>query len=274
MCLRILKLLPIIILFLFIASVRGDTIPVPNHSFEFPVIDPNENVLRAVSFTSLWTEDDIDREPYPEPYSRGTGTFVNTPPDSNDHIANPDGDQLAFIYSFQGNSIWQYLPQTYQVGKYYRLTVAACLSESAFAPKPTSPLILTFHYLGADSGSAPLDIATYAISPAGLTVTSMEDFSVDLPTVVSGDAWAGRHIGIAIRGSGFAGGYWDFDNVRLMEFPRTPNFNNDSIVNLVDFAKMAAEWLQETGTTTDVTGNNIVNEEDLLILAERWLDNV
>jgi hypothetical protein len=274
MKLRILKLLPMAILFLCIVSVHGDSIPIPNHSFEFPVIDPNENVLRAVSFTSLWTEDDIDREPYPGPYSRGTGTFVNTPPDSNDHITNPDGNQLAFIHSFQGNSIWQYLPQIYQAGKRYRLTVAACLSESAYAPKPTSPLVLTFHYLGADSGSASLDIATYSISPTGLTTTSMEDFSVDLPTVESGDAWAGRHIGIAIRGSGSTGGYWDFDNVRLMEFPRTPNFNDDSIVNLVDFAKMANEWLLETGTTTDVTGDGIVNEKDLLILAEHWLDNV
>ena len=33
----------------------------------------------------------------------------------------------------------------------------------------------------------------------------------------AGDAWAGKTIGIAIRAEGQAGGFWDLDNVRLIE---------------------------------------------------------
>ncbi|MDH4202277.1 MAG: hypothetical protein OEV87_05235, partial [Phycisphaerae bacterium] len=70
------------------------------------------------------------------------------------------------------------------------------------------------------------------------------------------------------------GGYWDVDNVRVTEYPLVPNFTDDSIVNFADFAKMAADWLYCDDPVTDVTGEGCVNEDDLLILMEYWLDNV
>ena len=82
-----------------------------------------------------------------------------------------------------------------------------------------------------------------------------------------------KNIGIAIRGTGTAGGFWDIDNVRLIEYPCTPEFTDDSFVNLEDFSKMAAEWQSCTEPETDVTGDGCVNMEDLLILIEYWLSD-
>jgi len=40
---------------------------------------------------------------------------------------------------------------------------------------------------------------------------------VYLPTVQPDDAWAGKAIGVAIRAAGAPGGFWDLDDVRLVE---------------------------------------------------------
>jgi len=41
--------------------------------------------------------------------------------------------------------------------------------------------------------------------------------------VQAGDAWAGKAIGIALRAVGQPGGFWDLDNVRLIEFVPDPD---------------------------------------------------
>ncbi len=86
--------------------------------------------------------------------------------------------------------------------------------------------------------------------------------------------WAGKNIGVAIRATGLAGGFWVLDNVRLTELPTVPDFTGDYFVNLEDFAVMAEEWQSCTGTTTDLTGDGWMNVEDLMILAESWLATV
>jgi len=45
----------------------------------------------------------------------------------------------------------------------------------------------------------------------------LQDFSLELPIVKADDAWAGMNIGIALRTAGQPGGFWDLDNVRLIE---------------------------------------------------------
>ena len=45
----------------------------------------------------------------------------------------------------------------------------------------------------------------------------MQDFSLEIPTVKADDTWAGKTIGIALRSDGHPGGFWDLDNVRLIE---------------------------------------------------------
>lgn len=261
-----IKYLPFIIaILMIIAPVQADSIPIPNHSFEVPAINPIENPFLAIPFTSSWTEDDIDSVT-----SLNTGTFANTPPDSNDHLVNPDGSQLAFLGGMDGNALWQYLPVTYQVGKSYRLTIGVCGSANAPLPQG-SILILALHYLYV---SAPADIVSVQIPAPPSTSRTIEDFSVTIPTVQPGDLWAGRNIGIAIRGTGAGGGFWDIDNIRLIEYPRTPEFTGDSFVNLSDFVKMAAEWQSCSEPETDITGDGCVNLEDFMILIEYWLRDV
>ena len=266
MSLRTLILVPVIAVCFACVNVQADSIPVANHSFEIPEFNSIENPFGAIALMPLWTEEDID----PEGQSRNTGIFLNTPADSNDHITNADGNQLAFLGSFQGNSISQFVSSKYQVGKSYKLTVGICVSHKA-PPVGNNPLTLAFTYWG---GFLPVDIATVQVPPTGLTSTFLEDFTLSIPMVQATDVWVGRNIGIAIRSSGTAGGFWDLDNVRVMEYPRMPNFTDDFVVNLADFAKMAAEWLSCSETTTDVTGEGCVNESDLLILMEPWLENV
>jgi hypothetical protein len=254
-------------LFLFIAAAHSGQIPIANNSFEIPAIDPIENPFLAVPYAPSWTEMDLDTE-----YSTNTGIFRNPPPDSpyGDYIVNADGNQLAFLGSQSGNGFLQDLGATYQTGKSYRLTVEVCPSVR-FPPSPGNQLILSLYYIN-DANS--VDIQTSPVPSTELIVNVLKTFSVTMPAVQSGDAWVGKNIGIAIRADGLPGGYWDLDNVRLMEFQTLPDFTNDSFVNLQDFAVMAPEWLSCTDVATDLTGDGCVDTEDLLILAEHWLSYV
>ena len=215
---------------------QAKSIPVANASFETPVIDPIENPFLAVPYVPGWIEQDID--PEPEYGGRNTGIFMNTPPDSNDHVVNAHGAQLAFLGGMQGNALLQDLTATYQIGRQYRLTIGACVSISLYAPRPVDPIIVAIYYI--DQGIRT-DIKTLAIDPTPLTATELVDFSITLPPVQSSDPWAGKNIGIAIRGSGMAGGFWDLDDVRLTEL--AGDMTGDGIVNLADFAVMAEYWL-------------------------------
>lgn len=253
---------------LIMAPAQADSIPIPNNSFETPIIDPNTNPFLAIPFVASWTEEDIDTVD-----SLNTGTFHNTPLSSDDHLFNVDGDQLAFLGSMQGNAFWQYLPQTYQTGKSYRLTVGVCISMR-FPPPEGTPLILALEYLpGADPNDV-ISVASVQAPAPPSTSRTVEEFSVTLPAVQPTDPWVNKNISIAIRATGGAGGFWDVDNVRLVEYPCTPEFTGDSFVDLEDFAKMAAEWLSCNEPQTDVTGDGCVNMDDLMILAEFWLSDV
>ena len=251
-------LLVMIAIFAVILPARSESIPVANHSFESPVVEPNEPYAYPV--VSDWIELDNDTD-----YSTNTGVFLNVT-----NIANTDANQLAFLGGEQGNAFLQDLSVTYQVGRSYRLTVGVCVSAQ-YPPFDPNGLELSFYYRDPNV----VDIAsTVTNPPSSFTSIILEDNSVYLPTVQAEDNWAGKTIGIAIRATGSYGGYWDLDNVRVTEFPLVPEFTDDSFVNLNDFAKMAAEWLLCSETTADVTGEGCVDGEDLLILAEYWLDNV
>jgi hypothetical protein len=182
---------------------------VANASFEAPVVDPNG--FGAGPFMDGWLEVDLDAQ-----YSTNTGVFLNTPLGSPDHLTNADGKQLAFLGSQKGNSLEQDLTAVYQVGCSYRLTagvgVSARFPPSAATPKDTLEIVL--YYL---DGNEPVDVVHQTIGPNDLSSTHLQDFSVYLGTVQPGDVWAGRPIGIALRATGKAGGFWDLDNVRLAE---------------------------------------------------------
>ena len=190
------------------APVRSASIPIENTSFEAPTVDPNG--FPAVPYVDKWTEVDLDTLS-----STNTGVFANTPTGSPDHIVNADGSQLAFLGSQSGNALEQDLDATYKVGCDYRLTVAVGVSWR-FPPSAESPadtLELVLYYL---DGNEPVDIVSQTVTALPWSQI-LQDFSVYLPTVSSDDAWAGKNIGVALRSAGLPGGFWDLDNVRLIE---------------------------------------------------------
>jgi NAD(P)H-dependent FMN reductase len=195
------------------------SIPVENASFESPVVDPNG--FGALPIVDGWTELDLDTLG-----STNTGVFANTAADSPDHVANTDGDQLAFLGSELGNSLQQELAATYTMGCGYRLTVGIGVSmrfpPSAVEPVDTIELVLYYH----EQTESVVDIASATVEATGLSTTHLEDFSVYLPTISSTEAWAGKPIGVAIRATGLAGGFWTLDHVRLAESMPIPDFAN------------------------------------------------
>lgn len=248
----------------FSAPAKSASITIENASFELPVIDPCG--FPVLPYTVQWRELDLDTE-----YSTNTGIFINTSPGSFDRLLNADGNQLAFLGSAQGNGFEQDLSAVYEVGRAYRLTVGVGTSMR-FPPSVSEPidtLEIALYYL---EDANAVDIA-HCIVPAMEPSQLLQDFQADLPAVQSGDIWAGRNIGVAIRAIGLPGGFWDLDNVRLTKLPNAPDFTGDYFVNLEDVAVMANEWLSCIGKT-DLTGEGCVDLEDLMILAESWLQTV
>jgi hypothetical protein len=186
------------------------SLPIENPSFETPIVDPNG--FGALPMVDEWTELDLDTLG-----STNTGVFANTAADSPDHVANADGYQLAFLGSQLGNAFQQELAAAYRVGCGYRLTVGVGVSmrfpPSAVDPPDTVELVL--YYL--DETESAVDIASATAEAIGLSTTQLEDFSLYLPAVGSDEAWAGKPIGVAIRATGTAGGFWTLDHVRLAE---------------------------------------------------------
>ncbi len=252
-------------------SVLADNIPVANHSFEIPAIDPVENPFLAIPVTPYWIALDLDDD-----FGSNTGIFKNTPPDSpaGDHIVNAHGEQLAFLGSQTGNALLQDLTAPYEAGRNYRMTVEVCPSKR-YPPSeadPNNTLSLEFYYINNEP-----NLVTLSASPVpstALTANYLKPFSVILPTVETDDAWVDRPIGIAIRANGVAGGYWDLDNVRVTAFPRVPELSGDGIVNYDDFSILAAEWESCQAVTADLTGDGCVSTGDLLILADFWLEQL
>ncbi len=191
------------------ASVEAASIAIANASFESPVVDPNG--WGAFPVAEGWIETDLDALA-----STNTGVFLNTAPGSFDHVVNADGRQLAFLGSASGNGFAQHLAAAYKTGCDYRLTVGVGIS-SRFPPRaepPVDTLNLVLYYL---DGNTPVDIASQSVEAVGISSTQLKDFSLYLPAVNSRDAWAGKSIGVAILAAGAAGGFWDLDNVRLVE---------------------------------------------------------
>jgi hypothetical protein len=202
---------PILAFFILWISTPAMSAPIliENASFEAPTVDPNG--FGAVPLVEGWTEIDIDTLA-----STNTGVFANTDPNSFDHIVNADGKQLAFLGSQTGNALQQDLDAVYTTGYEYTLTVGVSIS-SRFPPsavEPVDTLELVFYYRDAND---VVDIAYQTVEATGQSYTQLQDFSLELPTVQADDAWEGMNIGIALRAVGQAGGFWDLDNVRLIE---------------------------------------------------------
>jgi hypothetical protein len=122
---------------------------------------------------------------------------------------------------FQDYSVSPGLNATYNVGQSYTLTLGV-FGKSLDA---NNSLQLSLYYRDTGNNIVPIGTPTTITYNAATFPTTaplnLVDYSVTIPAVQSGDAWAGKNIGVMIQvsASDFNGGYWDMDNVRLTTVP-------------------------------------------------------
>jgi hypothetical protein len=105
---------------------------------------------------------------------------------------------------------------------------------------------ISFYYRDASSNIVTVAATTITNTRALFpTNTHFTDFQARVPQVKSGDAWAGKNIGIRLASTtsfALTGGYWDIDNVRLTESV----LPNDSFESpRTDFASPAMDGWQK-----------------------------
>jgi hypothetical protein len=220
---------------------HGGVIYVPNGSFESPAA-PQVNPYAGPDMDA-WQKTPQPSWYYPSnyndsPWEYQMGEFYNVPfPGS--FIDNCDGIQAAFVFALQGAGLFQdynslsgtnTVPShafnaKYNVGRAYNLTVG--LIGGGGGMRPGATFQISLYYRDALSNMVTVRSTTITNSSAVFpTNTHLVDFQVHLPTVKTGDAWAGQNIGIQLLSTvatNIQGGYWDADNVRLAEVIDVPN---------------------------------------------------
>jgi hypothetical protein len=216
-----------------------ESIPVPNFSFESP----------AAPQVSPYAGPDMDEwQKNPQPSWYDPSQFYNTPwedlagefynvPYPGEYIDNANGVQAAFIQALPGAGFFQdynsfsgtnTLPShdfdvSYAAGKSYKLTVGIIGGGGGMLNGVT--LQLSLYYRDALSNMVTVASTTVTNDPSVFTTnTHLVDFSAQIPVVAPTDPFAGKNIGIAITSTsnfGNLGGYWDLDNVRLVETTAT-----------------------------------------------------
>lgn len=208
---------------------RGNTVNVPNDSFE------QDAVLSFYPDAAIWEETGPVAEDPQLPGvvdSLDTGIFRNYQFDQSGplpyYITNAAGDQLGFIGADHTRNIayFQSLSESFQAGSAYDLTVA--VGASWFFPplaiNPNDPPQV-------DPGPASLALRLYYESQPGtrqtiaetlvhadqVQSTQLTDFNVSLPALATASPAVGKPIGIEIAPHFGVSGFWNLDNVRLQE---------------------------------------------------------
>lgn len=208
-----------------------EEIPVPNYSFESPDIGTNSPY--AAPELEAWEE-----TPQPSwydpanfdgaPWYYQVGTFYNLPDFTNSmqtntaFIYNCDGVQAVYFQVVPDVGILQTLDAPYNAGKSYTLTVGLIGGGGGMVDGSTFQLSL--YYLQDSTNMVTVAETTVTNSEALFpTDTEFVDFQVQVPPVKATDPWAGQDIGIELAATPdlenpeLWGGYWDADNVRLVE---------------------------------------------------------
>lgn len=216
-------------------AITAGPIVVPNHSFESPLA-PRESPY-ALPVVDVWQKSAQPAWYDPSqnantPWDFLMGTFFNVPFPGL-FIDNCDGSQAAFLFALPEAALFQdgtsaggtnggpglALEATFQAGHSYELTVAALGGGGGMKPGVT--LQISFYYR--DPSSNKVTVAATSITNSldlFPTNTHFIDFQARVPTVQTNDPWAGQPIGIELLSTTsfeLAGGYWNLDNVRLVE---------------------------------------------------------
>jgi len=223
----------------WVCPLQAGTISIPNASFESPVVPTN--TTPALSDMDYW-----QKAPQPvwyDPSSFGgypwdslTGTFYNLHASPTDtFIDNCDGTQATFLFAVPQNAIFQDYNSIYgtnttpshafnalfKINCAYTLTVGVIGGGGGMFDG--APLKLSLYYRDAASNMVTVAATTITNSTELFpTNTHFVDFSVQVPGVLPTNAWANQNIGVQIAstvGFDLIGGYWDIDNVRLVETP-------------------------------------------------------
>ena len=217
---------------------------VPNYSFESqvtPFADP-----RVDSWQKPPQPDTFDPDIFGA-WTNLAGVFANTPDTNGVFIDNADGSQLAYLFAYPQMALFQDISSTdwsnavpthafntrFRPGTSYTLTVG--ITSSIEEPLTQgSTLLLSLYYRDASNNMATVAATTVTYDTNVFTnITHLIDFSVNVPTVASTDAWAGQNIGIQFESTVsplLIGGVWDLDNVRLTETAH-PSLNHPAQTN-------------------------------------------
>lgn len=192
---------------------------VPNGSFESPTVpdelpwaQPGVGTWQKSAMPAWWVPSGQSADDW---NNFTVGTFLNV-----EGATGVEGNQAAFFFAVPGLSLSQDLTDVFQVGQSYHLTMAA--EGGGYGMQLGVPLQIRLYYRDALNQPTVIDAATTLNTNPGSALTQLTDFTLDIPAVQSGDAWAGKPIGIEIASAADfsnAGGYWDIDNVRLTSVP-------------------------------------------------------
>ena len=231
----ILSLVALLLLFSGRQGLRAKAIYVPNGSFESPAtvfVDPQIDAWQK-SPTPGW----YDESAY-GPWDQLMGVFLNTPPGDTNSLVNCSGTQAAFLFAMPQVTLTQDLPSpgagaavpTFKPGKVYDLTLGVLGNGGGMAEGAT--LDVSLYYRDASSNMATIATITVTNSNALFPDRNhLVDFTAHLAGVTADAPWAGKPIGVRIASTvdpALAGGYWDVDNVRLLESIAVPNASFES----------------------------------------------
>jgi len=221
----------------------SEVIEIPNGSFESPVVPPVNPY--AQPDMDYWQKSAQPAWYYPSnnfdtPWDYLMGEFYNVPFPGT-FIDNCDGAQAAFIFAVPDAAIFQDYDTVYGAittpshafnvlytpGKRY--TVTAGFIGGGGNMQSGVTIQLGLYYRDANSNLVTIATTTVTNSPTTfLTNTHFVDFQARLPGVQVTDASAGKNIGIQLLSTATffnAGGYWDVENVRLLEETETELLN-------------------------------------------------
>jgi hypothetical protein len=206
----------LLVVLLLASPALSDVITIPNGSFEGPTVpmappyaSPDIADWQRAPVPAWWTAAGYSAEQW----TNSAGIFVNVPFAPVDNV---DKNQLAFMFSVPGYSLSQDLTDTFQVGKSYHLTVG--IQGGGYGMPLGCPMQIMLYYR--DATGNPITLGAKEVTNTNSTgvLSHLTDYTLDIPAVAAGDAWAGKNIGVELlqtAGSGNSGGYWDIDNVRL-----------------------------------------------------------